>query len=78
MSDIEFLRLFADELAKERKRLRLSQKRVQLETGTHIGRIESYKHTITLRTYFALCDYLKIPLDLIPGRIEKNRNNWEQ
>jgi len=78
MSDKVFLRLFADELAKERKRLKLSQRKVIAETGIQIGRIESYKHTITLRTYFALCDYLKIPFDLIPSRIEKKRNNWEQ
>ncbi|MBT3244358.1 MAG: helix-turn-helix transcriptional regulator [Bacteroidetes bacterium] len=78
MSDNVFLRLFAYELAKERKRLKLSQKRVIAETGIQIGRIESYKNSITLRTYFALCNYLKIPLDLIPGRIEEERNNLEQ
>jgi transcriptional regulator with XRE-family HTH domain len=69
ISEDEFLKHFSEELAKERKQRKLTQKCILDETGIHIGRIEAMGRSPQLFGYFCICVFLKVPFDRILNKV---------
>ncbi len=69
MTDDQFRKAAAEELAKERTRLGISQQEIFDETGIHIGRIECMGQPMNLFCYYRICKYLGIPFQTILDRI---------
>ncbi len=74
MTKEQFLKVFAIELAKERKRLRISQQEILDETGINIARIEAMERCPGLFCYYQLCLYIGIPFETILAKISFNKN----
>ncbi len=60
MTDDQFRKATAEELAKVRTSLGISQQEIFDETGIHIGRIESMGRPMNLFCYYRICKYLGI------------------
>lgn len=69
MTDQEFIKALARELARERKRLGFTQQEIYDETGIHIGRIECMEKSIQVTTLYRICEYMDISCAEILYRI---------
>jgi len=69
MSDEEFTKSMARELAKERVSLGFTQQEIYDETGLHIGRIESMQRSIRVTTFYHICTYLGVSCSSMMERI---------
>lgn len=78
MKDDQFRRAAAEEIAKQRTNLGISQQEIFDETGIHIGRIECMGRPMNLFCYYRICKYLDIPFQTILDRIVSYENNLLQ
>ncbi len=74
ISEEQFRRAVADELAKKRKELSISQLKVLNATGIHIGRIECMGRPMNLFHYYRICHYLGIPFHAILEKVQEELN----
>ena len=54
-----------------RSRENLTQDRVYIDTGIHIGRLETATRNCSVSTLSALCDYFEISMSEFFRRVEK-------
>ncbi|MEA1878360.1 MAG: helix-turn-helix transcriptional regulator [Bacteroidota bacterium] len=78
MSTEEFIKILGEKRAMHRKQFGVSQNKMQAETGIHIGRIESGKKGLTMKTYVRICEYLEKPVSKMLNEVEEYRKNIEQ
>ena len=65
MSEKEFLKGVANNIRNARIKAGKSQAEVLQETGINIARIEKYAPSIHLHTYYKICEYLGIEVNIV-------------
>jgi transcriptional regulator with XRE-family HTH domain len=71
IKDKKLLQKIAIILKDLREKADKSQEEVYLDTGIHIGRVETAKGNINISTLSALCKYFKIKLSDFHKRVEE-------
>ena len=75
--DNQFLNDLAERLKALRKKRKLSQMSVTMDTGINIGRVESGKRMLSVYSVAILCSYYGISMEEFFRGIKLTTNPWE-
>ena len=75
--DNQFLNDLAERLKALRKKRKLSQMRVTMDTGINIGRVESGKRMLSVHSVAILCSYYGVSMEEFFRGIKLTANPWE-